>query len=271
MKLYFRKSGKGRPLIILHGLYGSSDNWYSFGKALSKFYEVYLIDLRNHGRSPHSEEHNYSLMIKDLAEFFDLHRLENAVVIGHSMGGKTAMLFAYCYPSMIEKLVVVDASPKSYANDPRIAGQINQHRTIVNALENLDISVIHTREDANEILAEDIRDERIRLFLLKNLKRKPDGHYFWALNIKVISRNLESILNDFNTDLCRDEMVIRNFPALFIKGQLSNYLLEEDKDKIAKLFPNAGLVTIPNAGHWVHAEQPELFLSVLKKFLQQEN
>jgi esterase len=271
MKLYFRKFGNGKPLIILHGLYGSSDNWFTFGKTLSKFYEVYLIDLRNHGRSPHSDEHNYKLMIQDLAEFFEMHQLEKAVVMGHSMGGKTAMLFALRYPSKVSKLVVVDASPKSYENDLYIADQIRLHKTIVTALSNFDISAVHSREDADEALAKEIPNIRIRLFLLKNLKRDPKGHYYWTLNIKVISRNLENILNDFDPDLWKDVETPHDFSALFIKGQLSDYLLESDKSKILELFPNAVLETIPNAGHWVHAEQPKLFLSVLLKFLQQNS
>ena len=268
MKLYFRKLGRGEPLVILHGLYGSSDNWFTFGKILSKFYEVYLIDLRNHGRSPRSDEHSYKLMIQDMAELFEQQQLEKAVVMGHSMGGKAAILFALRYPSKVSKLVVVDASPKSYENDPYIADQIRLHKSIVAALSNFDVTAVQSREDADKALAKEIPNTRIRLFLLKNLKRDPKGQYFWTLNVKVIAQNLENILNDFDSDLWKGVDTPHNFPALFIKGQLSDYLLESDKSKILELFPNASIKTIPGAGHWVHAEQPELFISVLLKFLQ---
>ncbi len=271
MNLYFRKSGKGTPFIILHGLYGSSDNWFTFGKILSKQYEVFLVDQRNHGRSPHTQEHNYDLMVQDLAGFFEQHQIGKAIVMGHSMGGKTALLFALQYPALIDKLVVVDSAPKSYEDDPGFSKQLMQHKEIVSALVRLDLSLIHSREEADKILAEDIPDPRVRSFLLKNLKRHKNGRYSWILNIDAISRNLESIFNGFDRELWKDAGKEHYFPALFITGQLSNYVNDSDKKMIPEFFPNARIETIPGAGHWVHADQPDLFLNALLEFLQQGN
>ncbi len=266
MKLFYRKFGEGTPLIILHGLYGSSDNWVTIGRALSEKYEVWLVDQRNHGKSPHSEEHTYQAMQNDLLEFMDEHNIEQAILIGHSMGGKTAMKFAMEQADRLISLIIVDIAPKSYAFSINIKSDTLNHKNIMESMLSLDFSGIENRNQLENLMAKKIRIGRIRQFILKNVKRKDDKTFGWVLNIDALYSNLDNILDGFSSD-ANIGYEITGFPVLFIKGEQSDYINADDKDKIFSIFPYAELTSIENAGHWLHAEEPEQLLKVIDEFL----
>tara|TARA_R110002074_G_scaffold43475_3_gene113343 strand:- start:54 stop:815 length:762 start_codon:yes stop_codon:yes gene_type:complete len=251
MKLNFRKTGTGKPLVILHGLFGSADNWMSIAKGLEKNYSLYLLDQRNHGDSPHSDTWNYTAMAADLKEFMEAEGLQKANFLGHSMGGKTVMKFALTYPEMVDKLVVADIAPRPYPV---------HHQTILEALNAIDIQNLQSRKEAEDKLAEYIEERGIRQFLLKNLTRK-EGAFAWKINLPVISKKIENVGEEITSD--------KPFsgPALFMGGANSDYIQSSDKEDIDKLFPDNHIIHIKNTGHWLHAEQPEAVISTLKTFL----
>lgn len=268
MELAYRKYGEGHPFLILHGLYGTSDNWVSIARHLSDFFEVFTIDLRNHGRSPHSPEHNYDVMANDIATFMQHHKLMKAVILGHSMGGKVAMYFAHKYPEKVSRLIVADISPRSYMQNPELHPQFEQHKTILSALKNAPLSQFSKREEVDSYLESMIPDMRIRQFLMKNLHR--DGHSFrWILNIEALENNLERILDGLIRDYNNPEIKepVTEFPVLFLKGENSGYISDIDLKIIHKLYPYAEIVTLFDAGHWLHAEQPENFLKAITGFI----
>jgi esterase len=252
MKLFYRQIGEGPPLIILHGLFGSSDNWQTIAKKFTDYFTVYLLDLRNHGKSPHSDIHDYESMILDLYEFVTDHNLDESVLLGHSMGGKTVMKFAISYPEKIKKLIVVEMAPKIYKP---------KSKYLIEALLNLDLSKIETREEADIILAEKIKNKEIRQFLLKNLYRKDDLTFAWRLNLESLNKNLGSIGGYFTeNDTFTKE-------TLFLQGENSNYILPEDYPLIKRIFVNSEIVKIPGAGHWVHTDKPDLVVEAICNFL----
>jgi pimeloyl-ACP methyl ester carboxylesterase len=253
MELNFKKLGNKQPnLIILHGLFGMLDNWLTLAKGFSEHFTVYLVDARNHGQSPWSNEFNYRVMADDLHDFIAQHSIENPVILGHSMGGKTAMQFAMNYPDQLQKLIVVDIAPKSYPV---------HHRQILDALLELNKTEITSRRQADEILAKYIENSAIRQFLLKSLYWKDKNHLALRFNLDVINRNIEIIGQGLEN--------VHPFtkPTLFIRGKLSNYITEDDYPMIKNIFPNAEIVTFENAGHWVHAEAPQQFFEVVKNFV----
>ncbi len=260
MKLFFRKEGSGEPLVILHGLYGSSDNWLAVAKKLSAKYAVYAVDHRNHGHSPHDPSHTYRDMVNDLAEFFEEHHLAPAVLLGHSMGGKVAICFAADYPEKVKKLIVADIAPKNYL-EMEENSQFNLHRNILLAIQELDLSSFRTRSQVEERLAEKIDDPRIIGFLLKNIK--VDTHtkeMAWRLNAPVLYENLEEIVGGGNRRWLDDRIPVTSYPVIFIRGMKSPYIRNEDIPGIKEIYPDAEIIDIPDAGHWLHAEQPALFL-----------
>jgi pimeloyl-ACP methyl ester carboxylesterase len=265
MELFYRKLGTGKPLIILHGLYGSSDNWYTIGKQLSSHFEIFLPDLRNHGHSPHHPDHSYIALRDDLHEFIVAHSIFRPVLLGHSMGGRTAMFFAASHPHLIDRLIVADISPCSYQADQHPNERL-QHSDIIRSLLSLDISGIKSRSDADKALAGAIPSQAIRQFLLKNLKVRDHNRYFWGLNLPALEENLPGIFRGIDT-LGLPEGKPMSFPALFVRGERSGYISESDLPCIEKYFRAARIVTIPGAGHWLHAEQPALFLKAVKEFL----
>jgi esterase len=267
MELFFRKYGEaGPPLVIVHGLYGSSDNWVSIARQLADSFEVYVVDQRNHGHSPHSDIHDYPAMREDLREFMDLQGIQKAVLIGHSMGGKTVMSFAEAWPERVQALVSVDIAPKSYRNLALASRTAANHSNMIDAMLMLDLSKVHSREDADRALATSIGSERIRSFLLKNLRRKGEG-FSWRINLKALSNNLEKIFEGMDREAIAAQGGITGFPALFISGGNSEYIRAIDHQGIRDIFPTAEIVTIPGTGHWVHAEQPALLLKTLRYFL----
>jgi pimeloyl-ACP methyl ester carboxylesterase len=267
MELFCRKLGAGNPLIILHGLYGSSDNWYSIGREFAEKHTVYLVDQRNHGYSPSHPVHNYRVLKDDLHEFMTSHGITRSVIMGHSMGGKTAMAFGLEYPEMVEKMIVVDISPLGYedgGNSPEITG----HERIIRALQSIDPEIISTRAEADSLLRKYIAPPAIRQFLLKNLKRNKEGNFYWTLNIPAIAANLTDIFGSLIREDEYDPRGIVPFPMLFIKGEYSGYIRQRDEEAIRHYFPWAQIVTIPGAGHWIHAEQPAAFLQIASAFIE---
>lgn len=268
MQLFFRTEGIGFPIVIIHGLYGSSDNWLSIAKMLTTNHQIYLIDQRNHGRSPNTNEHTYEAMKNDLIEFFDTHRIDKAIVMGHSMGGKTAMCFAADYPERVEKLIVVDIAPKDYflLHDQT---HEEQHSNILRAMLDIDFSEIESRKQIEFFLNNRINDLQVVQFLLKSVQRnKEDKNFEWRLNVPVLYNSLTEIIRGINAQWFEDRLPIFQYPVLFIKGANSNYILPEDFVTIQRIYPYCQIIEIPNAGHWLHAEQPQLFLEVVSKFIK---
>ena len=268
MKLFYRKYGQtGPPLVIVHGLYGSGDNWVSIARELSAAFEVFVVDQRNHGQSPHTDDHNYPAMRDDLKEFMDDLGMEKAVLIGHSMGGKTIMFFAVDYPGRVQSLVSVDIAPLAYHDLDVHSHFAANHSRMIDAMREVDLLKVKSREEIDRALRLQIGSERIRHFLLKNLRRDPSGKFLWKINLEALRNNLDQILDGLDTERIVAEGGITGFPVLFISGGNSDYIRAEDHLVIKSVFPTAEIVTIPNTGHWLHAEQPALLLKNIKYFL----
>lgn len=256
MQLAYRKYGQGQPLLILHGLFGQSDNWHTLATRFGDDgFEVYTIDQRNHGLSPHSDVWNYEAMADDIKEFIDTHHLRHPVLLGHSMGGKTAMFFALKYEDVFDKLIVVDMSPRGYEA---------QHDVVLDGLNAVDFSKINTRKEAEADLSQFINDVGTKQFLLKNLYREDtaNSRMNWRFNLPVITKNIREMI--VPVPLSRS-----NVNTLFLRGEKSNYIKEAiDIPEIEKRFPNYKLQTIANAGHWIHAEQPDAFYQAVMGFVK---
>ncbi len=252
MKLFYRQSGQGRPLIILHGLFGSSDNWYSLAKVFSEHFSVYLLDQRNHGLSPKSDKFDYALLTEDLAEFIEEHSLQEAVLLGHSMGGKTAMNFAVLYPQKLSRLIVVDIVPKTYPV---------HHDAILEGLKAVSLSSLTSRTEADTILSTYVPEPEVRQFLLKNLSRKASGGFEWRINLDAIDRNIEAMGAGLIYSGKYDG------PSFFIKGKKSHYYADGDEAMIKAIFTRAEFATL-DTGHWVQAEQPLEFARLILNYLE---
>lgn len=252
MKLFYRKFGDGKPLLILHGLFGASDNWVTIGKRLAEKYEVIIPDLRNHGQSPHSDEWQYDAMAEDVFDLTARLGLKKISLIGHSMGGKVGMTLASKYPELLEKLVVVDIAPRKYPV---------QHRNILDGLLSIDLQSVSSRKEAEDQLSKYVPEPGVRQFLLKNLDRSSDRGFKWKLNLKVINDHIEGI----GTATIPDQEV--KIPAMFVRGINSHYVSDEDILEIRNYFSASVIESIGNAGHWVHAEQPEAFIRTVMDFL----
>lgn len=268
MKLFHRKYGtSGPPLIIVHGLYGASDNWVHIARELSESHEVFIVDQRNHGASPHSTEHNYEVMMEDLLEFMDEQQLEKSILLGHSMGGKTTMFFAERYPERVSALIVVDIAPISYHARAVTSHISGNHAKMIDAMLELNLSTLESRDEASRALATKIGSERIRMFLLKNLTRDENKLFKWKINLPVLRDNLSAVLDGLDIDTIRSKGGITGFPVLFISGENSDYIKAEDHMTIRMVFPTAEIVSISGSGHWVHAEKPELLVKNVRYFL----
>ena len=243
--------GEGPPLIILHGVFGSADNWQSLGKEFAKSFTTYLVDQRNHGLSFHSDEFNYEVMTEDLYALCEAEGLDHIHLVGHSMGGKTAMYFACKHTEIVDKLVVVDIAPKSYPP---------HHQQIFAGFQSVNLDQIQSRKEADESMAAEIDNIGVRQFILKNLKRNADK-WEWKLNLQAIKQNATQIGQALPTGFTFEK------DTLFIGGGNSDYIREEDKDLIRHHFSNADVKMIPGAGHWVHAEKPVELKLMVSEFL----
>ncbi|GJM28162.1 MAG: alpha/beta hydrolase [Cyclobacteriaceae bacterium] len=253
MILNHRILGQGPPLIILHGLFGSLDNWMTVARQLATEYTLYLVDLRNHGQSFHDDQFDYESMSRDIERLVNHLNLENYSILGHSMGGKVAMFHAADNPVKVNKLIVVDIGPKYYPV---------HHRTILDGLISLHPETTSSRSDADQNLKQYVEEEPVRQFLLKNLKRSQGGYFKWKINLAVIDKQIENI-----GQALPESYIIRN-ETLFIKGGNSNYISESDIEQIRLQFPNSEITTIPSAGHWVHAQAPAELISTVLRFLK---
>ena len=251
MKLYFKKIGEGAPLLIIHGLFGSADNWGTLAKKFALNHTVFLIDLRNHGRSPHDSIMNYDVMADDLYELIKQEKIVSPVLLGHSMGGKAALQFAEKYPKILKKLIVADIGIKAYPM---------HHDVIIKGLQNVNLNTVQSRSEATISLAEFVKEIGIQQFLMKNLYWIEKGKLAWRMNLNVISENIHKILK---------EIKIQNNPveSLFLRGEFSNYILKEDYTEILSALPNAKIQTIEKAGHWLHAENPLSFYEKVIDFI----
>lgn len=250
MKLHHREIGQGQAFVILHGLFGYSDNWQTHAKKLADYFRVILVDLRNHGHSDWNDQHSYDVMAEDVHELFQELKLEKVILMGHSMGGKTAMRFSQLYPETLDKLIVVDMGIKEYPM---------HHSDILKGLEAVDLDAISSRGDAETSMITFVDSPGVRQFLLKNLYWKEKGKLAWRVNVPVLRKEMPEILKA----LPEGEVMI---PTLFIRGELSNYILDEDWDEIENQFPDSVLQTVSNAGHWVHAEAPQEFIEAVLGF-----
>jgi esterase len=251
--LYSKIEGEGKPFLILHGFLGMSDNWKTLGAQFAtKGYQVHMLDMRNHGRSLQSQDFSYELMAQDILEYCQAHALESIYILGHSMGGKTAMLFAARHPERVEKLIVADIGPKFFPQ---------HHQTILAGLNAVDFSAKPSRSDVEATLSEYITDFGTRQFLLKSLYWKETGQLAFRFNLAAFNANLDAVGVALPSELVFEK------PTLFIRGGSSNYILDSDIENIAVHFPLMKLETIPNAGHWLHAENPALFYQLVISFL----
>ena len=253
--LHSKIIGKGKPLLILHGLLGMGDNWVTLARQYAGAgFEVHLIDQRNHGKSFHDEEMSYELLVEDLYRYVRSHRIGKFDLLGHSMGGKTAMFFALKHPENLNKLIVVDIAPKIYPP---------HHHFIFDTIKKVDLERFQTRREVEKFVLHFIESPSIVRFILKNLKRDESGHFKWKANMPVLEASLEALVEAL------PPLQESPVPALFIKGEHSSYIMPEDFALIKAHFPNSNIVTIPHSGHWVHAEQPVLFFEKTLSFLNE--
>lgn len=252
LDLFYRSIGKGQPLIILHGLFGLNDNWQSFSKQITENdIAVYAVDLRNHGSSPHNSVFDYDSMADDVFAFILKHDLQNVTIMGHSLGGKVAMKLALKHQEILKSLIVVDIAPRYYAP---------HHQQIIKALQAVDLDTVNTRAEADHILSGYLDDAGVKMFLLKNLYWKGD-RLQWRFNLNVIAEKIDSVGERITSNEKYEGK------TLFIRGEKSNYITDDDKSEILNLFPKAEIKTCANAGHWVHADNPECMLATVRDFL----
>ncbi|MHA6279455.1 alpha/beta fold hydrolase [Salinimicrobium sp. CAU 1759] len=253
MQLHSTILGEGQPMLILHGFLGMSDNWKTLGNEFSDAgFQVHLVDQRNHGRSPHSEIFSYTELAKDIKEYIETHGLKNVLLIGHSMGGKTAMTAASLFPDLIEKLIVVDIAPKYYAP---------HHQEILKGLAAVDDATLESRGEADEVLSKYVPEQAVRMFLLKNLFWKEKNKLGLRMNLSVLAKEIEEL------GQAMPKQYTYSKPTLFIKGERSSYISPEDQGLIEHHFPDSRIVEIPRAGHWVHAENKKGFYDEVMRFI----
>ena len=254
MQLHSNILGKGKPFVILHGFLGMGDNWKTLGSQFSEAgFEVHLVDQRNHGRSFHDELFNYEVLVEDLINYCEAHQLEDIVLLGHSMGGKTAMLFATIYPELVSELIIADISPRFYPI---------HHDTILKGLSSFDFETLKTRGEADKILSNYVADYGTRLFLLKNLYWIEKGKLALRVNLEVLKENVSEVGEALPIHAKFDKK------TLFLRGDKSEYIATQDEAIIKRHFTDVEIKTITNAGHWLHAENPKAFFNEVISFLK---
>lgn len=249
----YNENNPNTPLLVLHGLFGMLDNWGTFGKDMSEFYPTHLLDLRNHGKSFHSEDMSHDDLAEDILRYMEAHNMEKANIIGHSLGGKAVMQFAIKYPEKVNKLIVVDIAPKGYPP---------HHQGIFKALESVDFQQVNSRQEVEDTLSQYIQEKSVIQFLTKNLYWTEDKKLNWRFNLKT--------LNEKYTQFVSNAIKFGVFEGqtLFIAGEKSNYILPQDSFIIKQQFPKSQIISIKNAGHWVQAENPKDFFVAVKDFFQ---
>lgn len=252
-KIYGQDSTE-TSLLVLHGLFGMLDNWATFGRLFSEWMPCHLLDLRNHGKSFHSSEMTLQDMAEDILKYINHYQIEKINILGHSLGGKVAMQFAISYPERVNKMIVVDISPKAYPP---------HHQRVFEALESIDFAQVSTRKEVEEQLGEKIAENSVIQFLLKNLHWEENDKLNWRFNLKILAEKY--------ADFVSNAVKFAKFEGetLFVAGERSQYILPQDELLISQQFPNYQLVKIPNAGHWVQVENPKMFNEKIKEFLTQ--
>lgn len=249
--LHHRRMGRGRPLVVLHGLFGSADNWNSIGKAWSDSFDVVLVDQRDHGRSPHTDRITYPGMADDVAALITDLGLREAVVVGHSMGGKTGMVLAQRHPGLLHRLVVIDMGPREYP--------VHRHAHILEALTTCDLERLRTRKEVEEHLAGHIPEPGVVQFLLKSLYWVTPDQLGWRFNVPLLARDIADILAAAGAEVVHT-------PTLFIRGGQSDYITREDLPQLREQFPRSRVETIDYAGHWVHVQAPDEVIALVRDF-----
>ena len=257
MKLFFQKSGDGDAVIILHGLLGSGDNWIGVARKLAEHYNVYLVDIRNHGRSPHDDVHTYMSIVEDINELMQLCNLRRVHLVGHSMGGKAAMLYSNLFIEKIITLSVIDIAPDGYKIITDKQQPHDSNLNILNAMLNVGLSKVSSRTEVDKLLSVSIPDLIVRQFIMKNLNRNSYNIFNWKPNIQVLINFLPEIMGPLNL---RES---DKFPVLFLKGEYSNYLAGKHLQSVSDFYPYAKINIVNNAGHWIHADQPDLLINAL--------
>ncbi len=250
MQLHYQQLGHGQPLILLHGLFGSADNWRMIAKHFSQTYQVISVDLRNHGRSPHSDAQDYSNMADDLIELCDALHLDNIHLLGHSLGGKVAMQFAAQYPTRVNRLIIIDIAMRAYAD---------QHTGLIDAMMAVDLSSMQSRAEVDQALMHRIPNAMVRQFLLMNIVKADDGLQ-WRINLPALKNNYPAL----QQAVCENSQY--NQPSLFIYGEHSDYVKNTDIEQIKRHFRQATFISLAT-DHWVHAEQPQAFIETVTQFL----
>ena len=248
MQLHYQTLGQGQPLVLLHGLFGSADNWGNIAKHFAQHYQVISVDLRNHGRSPHNDSQTYPEMADDLSALCDALGLEQIYLLGHSLGGKVAMQFATQYPQKVSKLIVVDMAMRAYRD---------RYTQLMDNMLAVNLTQMASRNEVDKALADAIPNVRVRQFLLTNLV-KNEGQLQWRINLPALKANYATLIAAVNVHFDQ--------PSLFIRGERSDYVSERDITELQQHFPQAQFVTLPT-DHWVHAEQPQLFIQTVESFL----
>lgn len=270
VSMHFRKTGQGPVLIILHGLFGSSDNWNSIAKKLEGEFTVITPDFRNHGQSPHTPTHTYEDMTNDLEFLFTSLNIKKASILGHSMGGKVAMMFAAYFPEKIDNLIVADISPKSYQTGDSQISQSEENELILKIMANLDLKDFTSRTEIDQSLSHELKETVLRQFLLKNISRNKEGYFEWKINVPVLRDSLGAILHDVNQEWFESRKPIVEYPVTFLRGLKSQYIVDQDISDIKSIYPKAKIIDIPN-GHWLHSEQPDQFVEALRKSIRPSN
>lgn len=252
--LYSRIEGQGKPLLILHGYLGMSDNWKTLsGRFAEQGFQVHSLDLRNHGRSFHSDEFSHELMMQDILNYCKYHNLDKISLIGHSMGGKLAMFLAVTYPELIDKMIIADISVREYPP---------HHQDILEALNSVDFSVQKERKEVEDVIAQYVSDFGTRQFLMKNVYRETPEQLAFRMNLKSLTENYDNM----GIAIPKESRFER--PVLFLRGENSNYIRERDEQDIMEIFPKAEIKTVTNAGHWLHAENPNEFFDYSIEYLK---
>ena len=245
--------GAGSPLLILHGFLGMSDNWKTLGNKFAANFEVHLIDQRNHGRSFHSDDFSYELLAQDLLHYMEHHQLDNAHLVGHSMGGKTAMFFAVSHPEKVNKLLVADIGPRYYSA---------HHHDILEGLNAVDFTEVASRRAIENVLSEYVSEFGVRQFLMKNVYRVSKDEFDYRFNLRALTDHYDEV------GVALPPLTQFNGKTLFLRGENSGYIDDNDRNLIVAHFPNSEIVTVKNAGHWLHAENPTDFYNEVVSFLE---
>ncbi|MGB3211448.1 MAG: alpha/beta fold hydrolase [Desulforhopalus sp.] len=262
MKLFSHKIGDGKPVVILHGLFGMSDNWLAIGKGLAQDgFAIHLIDIRNHGQSPHMPTHSYLDICDDLLQYLQQENINEVSIVGHSMGGKAAMVFGLLHPKKVTHLAVIDIAPADYGDH-----SISYHLHIIRNLMEIDLSSYRNRQPIMEEMERRLQDHRLTLFLGKSIKRDTVTNFKWKLNLPVLLQSLPAMAAGFDG---LDKQAPSPVRTLFVKGEASDYILPRHEPDRMKYFPRSSVVSIANAGHWLHVEQPQKLLELLAAFLEE--